>query len=301
MDRPIPIDGYVVERKKLTGFTWVRCHESHVPVPEFTISNLLEEADYQFRVSAVNAYGQSPFLEFPGSLHLEPVLAVKTPLTTVEAVPGGDALFTVDLTTTCSGTWYLNGKVLQESETYIIKRTQTTHTLIIKNVTKNDDGAEVKFVANNVETSTKMRVKGAAVRFTNKSRDIEKVSARLREEAKLQAELSDAEATVKWMKDGQELKTSEKYELQTVGKRHILKIRNTAAEDAGVYECTCEGDRMLYQLSVKVFWGSERYMNEPMTFFFLPKLLTWGLSSSNAGGDREISAAFGSCRLRGRR
>lgn len=70
MHRPIPIDGYVVERKKLTGFTWVRCHESHVPVPEFTVSNLSEEADYQFRVSAVNAHGQSPYLEFPGSMHL---------------------------------------------------------------------------------------------------------------------------------------------------------------------------------------------------------------------------------------
>ncbi|XP_053913945.1 obscurin isoform X12 [Cuculus canorus] len=251
MDRPIPVDGYIVERKKLTGFTWTRCHESHVPVPEFTVSNLSEEADYQFRVSAVNAYGQSPYLEFPGSVHLEPVLAVKTPLTTAEAVAGGDALFTVDLTRTCSGTWYLNGKVLQESETYIIKRTQTTHTLIIKNVTKTDDGAEVKFVANNVDTSTKIRVKGAAVRFTNKSRDIEKVSARLWEEAKLLAELSDTEATVKWMKDGKELKASEKYELQSVGKKHILKIRNTAAEDAGVYECICEGDKMVYQLSVK--------------------------------------------------
>uniref|UniRef100_A0A663M3I2 Obscurin n=1 Tax=Athene cunicularia TaxID=194338 RepID=A0A663M3I2_ATHCN len=260
MDRPIPIDGYIVERKKLTGFTWVRCHESHVPVPEVTVSNLLEEADYQFRVCAVNAYGQSPYLEFPGSMHLGPVLAVKTPLTTVEAVPGGDALFTLDLTTTCSGTWYLNGKALHESETCIIKRTQTTHTLIIKNVTKNDDGAEVKFVANNVDTSTKMRVKApglagfsdcAAAIFINKSREIEKVSARVREETKLQAELSDTEATVKWMKDGKELKASEKYELQTVGKRHILKIHNTAAEDAGVYECVCDEDKMLFQLSVK--------------------------------------------------
>lgn len=70
MERPIPVDGYIVERKKLTGFTWVRCHESHVPGPELTVSNLSEEADYQFRVSAVNAYGQSPYLEFPGSLHL---------------------------------------------------------------------------------------------------------------------------------------------------------------------------------------------------------------------------------------
>lgn len=85
---------------------------------------------------------------------------MKSPLTTGEAVPGGDAMFTIDLTTTCCGTWYLSGKVLQESETCIIKRTQTTHSLIIKNVTKNDDGAEVKFVAKNVDVSTKMRVRG---------------------------------------------------------------------------------------------------------------------------------------------
>lgn len=92
---------------------------------------------------------------------------------------------------------------------------------------------------------------GAAVRFTNKSRDIEKVSARLHEEAKLQAELSDTDTTVKWMKDGKELKASEKYELQAVGKKHILKIRNIATEDAGVYQCVCEGDKMVFQLSVK--------------------------------------------------
>ncbi|XP_041899175.1 obscurin isoform X8 [Corvus kubaryi] len=276
MDRPIPVDGYIVERKKLTGFTWVRCHESHVPVPELTVSNLSEEADYQFRVSAVNAYGQSPYLEFPGSLHLEPVLAVKNPLTTAEVAPGGDAHFTVDLTKTCSGTWYLNGKVLQESETYIINRTQTTHTLVIKKVTNKDDGAEVKFVASGVETSTKMRVKGAAVRFTNKSKDVEKVSTRLREEAKLQAELSDTEATVKWMKDGKELKASEKYELQTVGKRRILKIRSAAEQDAGVYECVCEGDKMLFQLSVKALAN------------FINKEKTGGVIKAIAGKQAEF-------------
>ncbi|XP_059694276.1 obscurin isoform X5 [Haemorhous mexicanus] len=276
MERPIPVDGYIVERKKLTGFTWVRCHESHVPSPELTVSNLAEEADYQFRVSAVNAYGQSPYLEFPGSLHLEPILAVKNPLTTAEVAPGGDALFTVDLTKTCSGTWYLNGKALQESETYIINRTQTTHTLVIKNVTRKDDGAEVKFVASDVETSTKMRVRGAAVRFTNKTKDTEKVSARLREEAKLQAELSDTEATVKWMKDGKELKASEKYEFQSVGKRRILKIRSAAEEDAGVYECVCEGDKMVYQLSVKALAN------------FVNKEKTGGVVKATAGKRAEL-------------
>uniref|UniRef100_A0A8C3F909 Obscurin n=1 Tax=Chrysemys picta bellii TaxID=8478 RepID=A0A8C3F909_CHRPI len=251
MEQLILIDGYLVERKKLTGFTWMRCHQSHIPVPEFTVSDLAEEADYQFRVSAVNSYGQSSYLEFPGTLHLEPALAVKTPLTNVEATAGGDATFIVDLTTDCSGTWYLNGKAIQSSEIYIIRRTKTTHLLTIKNVTKNDDGAEVKFVAKNVETSTKMNVKAAAVRITNKSGDIEKVSARLREEAQLWAELSDAAAAVKWTKNGKEIQASPKYELKTAEKKRILKIHNITAEDAGLYECVCEGDDIVYQLSVK--------------------------------------------------
>ncbi|XP_025067416.1 obscurin isoform X15 [Alligator sinensis] len=250
-DRPIPIDGYVVERKKLMGFTWMRCHESPVPVPEFTVSDLSEEGDYQFRVSAVNSYGQSPYLEFLGSQHLEPVPAVRTPLTAVEAIAGGNATFSIDLTTICSGTWYLNSKALESSDIYIIKRTKTTHILIIKNVTKKDDGAEVKFVANNVESSTKMRIRGAAVRITNKSGDVEKVSARLHEEAQLRAELSDAAAAVTWLKDGKELKAGQKYDLQTAEKKRVLKIRDVAAEDAGLYECICEGDRIVYQLSVK--------------------------------------------------
>ncbi|XP_074841400.1 obscurin isoform X2 [Carettochelys insculpta] len=251
MEQLIPIDGYLVERKKLTGFTWIRCHQSPVPIPEFTVSDLSEEADYQFRVSAVNNYGQSSYLEFPGTLHLEPALAVKTALTDVEAMAGGDATFIVDLTTACSGTWYLNGKTLQSSETYVIRRTETTHILTIKNITKNDDGAEVKFVAKNAETSAKMRVKAAAVRITNKSGDIEKVSARLHEEAQLWAELSDLAAAVKWLKDGKEIQASPKYELKATEKKRILKIHRVTAEDAGLYECVCEGDKIVYNLSVK--------------------------------------------------
>lgn len=71
MDRPVPIDGYIVERKKLGAMSWVRCHESpNVPTPEFTVSHVPDEGSFQFRVSAVNSYGQSPHLEFPGTLYL---------------------------------------------------------------------------------------------------------------------------------------------------------------------------------------------------------------------------------------
>uniref|UniRef100_A0A8C9UAX4 Obscurin n=1 Tax=Serinus canaria TaxID=9135 RepID=A0A8C9UAX4_SERCA len=239
MERPIPVDGYIVERKKLTGFTWVRCHESHVPSPELTVSNLAEEADYQFRVSAVNAYGQSPYLEFPGSLHLEPILAVKNPLTTAEVAPGGDALFTVDLTKTCSGTWYLNGKVLQESETYIINRTQTTHTLVVKNVTRKDDGAEVKFVANDVETSTKMRVRGIYL------------SVSPSESLELVCEVSAAGGAVVWRKDQTEVKQDQRTTIVCQGTQRKLIIKKVTQQDQGSYTCETKDDRTTFQVKVR--------------------------------------------------
>ena len=54
---------------------------------------------------------------------------MKTPLKAVEAVEGGEVTFSVDLTTASSGEWFL-------------------------------DGAELKFVANGIESSIRMEVRG---------------------------------------------------------------------------------------------------------------------------------------------
>ncbi|XP_029444171.1 obscurin isoform X11 [Rhinatrema bivittatum] len=253
MERPIHIDGYIVEYKKLMDVSWMRCHESgNVPVPELAVNNVSEEGDYQFRVSAVNSFGQSPHLDFPGTLHLEPKADVKTPLKAVEVSLGGEAIFSIDLTAASSGKWLLNGRVIQSSESYIITRTKNTHILIIKNVSQRDDDTEVKFVSNNIESSTRLRVKAVPVRFTNKSGDVEKISARLHEEAQLLAEISDQAVAVRWIKDGKELKASQKYEFQSMERKRILKVREVTSEDSGIYECICEGDKIVYQLSVKV-------------------------------------------------
>uniref|UniRef100_A0A8C0IUF7 Obscurin n=1 Tax=Chelonoidis abingdonii TaxID=106734 RepID=A0A8C0IUF7_CHEAB len=252
MKQLILIDGYVVERKKLTGFTWMRCHQSHIPITEFTVSDLAEEADYQFRVSAVNSYGQSSYLEFPGTLHLEPALAVKTPLADVEAIAGGDATFIVDLTTDCSGTWYLNGKAIQSSEIYIIRRTKTTHLLTIKNVTKNDDGAEVKFVAKNVETSTKMKVKGSLISSISSFCQGRQggLVATLTESATLSCEVAQAKTEVKWYKDGKLITSSKKFKVVSEVKSRLLVVEQVEKNDAGEYTCEAAGE-VLVQKEVK--------------------------------------------------
>uniref|UniRef100_H3A8L3 Obscurin, cytoskeletal calmodulin and titin-interacting RhoGEF n=1 Tax=Latimeria chalumnae TaxID=7897 RepID=H3A8L3_LATCH len=160
MDRPVPVAGYLVERRRLGSVTWFRCHDSEsVPGPEFTISGLSEKGDYQFRITAVNSFGQSSCLEFPGTIHLEPLTSVKTPLKDVEVSAEGEATFSVELAAVCSGLWILNGRVLQSNESFVIMRTKNIHTLIIRDVRGLQDGAEVRFRANNIESCANLRIK----------------------------------------------------------------------------------------------------------------------------------------------
>lgn len=70
-DRPVPIKGYIVEKRKVGAQTWQRCSAGETIVStEITICNFTEEASYQFRISAMNDFGQSPYLEVPGSFYL---------------------------------------------------------------------------------------------------------------------------------------------------------------------------------------------------------------------------------------
>ncbi|XP_042333180.1 obscurin isoform X8 [Sceloporus undulatus] len=250
MDRPIPIDGYLVERKKLTGFSWLKCHESPVPETEFTMSNPPEEADYQFRVSAVNNYGQSDYLEFPGTLHLEPVLAVRSPLRNVEVAPGRDATFTVDLTNTCSGSWYINGTAVENSDKYIITRTKTKHSLTVKRVTSAFKEAEVKFVTNNnIESSAKIKLKDEVATFANDSAP--GISVKLSEKFELVCEVSSATEGVVWKKGKKDVKPDQRVTYVAEGLQRKLIVKSAIKQDEGLYSCETMNDRLTFLVEVK--------------------------------------------------
>uniref|UniRef100_A0A4W2F8C5 non-specific serine/threonine protein kinase n=2 Tax=Bos indicus x Bos taurus TaxID=30522 RepID=A0A4W2F8C5_BOBOX len=250
-DRPAAIEGYLVEKKRLGAYTWSRCHEDEwVTTPELTVAGVAEEGEFQFRVSAVNSFGQSPYLEFPGTVHLAPQLAVKTPLKAVEAVEGGEVTFSVDLTTASSGEWFLDGRVLKASSVYVIQRDGTRHTLTIRSVPVSLHGAELKFVANGIESSIRMEVRGRDPRPAPAAAARE-VLARLHEEAQLLAELSDQAAAVTWLKDGHTLSPGPKYEVQASAGQRALLVRDVKREDAGLYECVSRGSRIAYQLLVQ--------------------------------------------------
>ena len=58
-DGGAPVLHYVVERREVRGPRWVRMQQATVRAPPYTLTNVLEGNQYEFRVSAENVIGVS--------------------------------------------------------------------------------------------------------------------------------------------------------------------------------------------------------------------------------------------------
>ncbi|XP_069047870.1 myosin binding protein Ca isoform X2 [Lepisosteus oculatus] len=68
---------------------------------------------------------------------------------------------------------------------------------------------------------------------------------------KLAVELSDPDATVKWLRNGQEIKPSAKYIFENVGLKRILIINKATLADDAAYECVVGEDKCFTEVFVK--------------------------------------------------
>ncbi|XP_043082200.1 obscurin isoform X18 [Puntigrus tetrazona] len=260
-ERPVPITGYIVERRKVGAQTWVKVTSTTVSSTEYTISEISEEASYQFRISAVNDFGQSAHLEVPGTFYLEPTASVKTGLVNCSAHVGEEATFTVELSAVCSGSWTINERMIRSGSEYLITRSKTTHTLVIREVSMELNGSQVKFVGGGSQSVSTLSVKAARARFTNKSSQVEVFTYSMHSSAQMYTEVSDSSIQVVWMKNGKELRMGKKYEATSVERKRILTVHNVDREDVGIYECMCDGDKMSVQLALKE--EPAKFVNKP--------------------------------------
>lgn len=76
------------------------------------------------------------------------------------AVSGEEFSISVELSAVCSGFWSLNGRLLRSGSEYLITKSKNIHTLLIRVVTMEMNGTEIKFVGGGSQSSCILSVKG---------------------------------------------------------------------------------------------------------------------------------------------
>ncbi|KAM4558647.1 obscurin-like protein 1 isoform 8-T8 [Odontesthes bonariensis] len=252
--RKNPPSGYVLERQEVgTGSQeWLQCltTESATSV-EILGDSVPCEADYRFRICSVNKYGKSNNVEFPRTVHLVPVARIQAPLQDALVPEGQDAFFSIELSASVIGTWFLNGTQLQEDEHYAMRRSRTHQSLRIRGVRDTDNGAEITFIAYGIRDSAALYIQAPLVKFSPLSEMDRNKFVEIGNPIVLYCELSDPVVPVHWYRNGVELQTVEGLHIQSEGTMRRIVIQSAEFSHSGVYCCDAIDDVIRFNVEVE--------------------------------------------------
>ncbi|KAJ8349563.1 hypothetical protein SKAU_G00246930 [Synaphobranchus kaupii] len=259
-----PPSGYVLERQEVGSQEWLQCLTTDsATAVEILGDSVPCEADYRFRICSVNKYGRSSHVEFPRAAHLVPVAKIQAPLQDALVPEGQDASFSIELSASVIGTWFLNGTQLQEDERFAMRRSRTHHSLRIRGVRNTDNGVEITFIACGVRDSAALYIQAPLVKFTPLSEMDRNKFVEVGIPIVLYCELSDPAAPVHWYKNGVELHTVEGLNIQSEGNMRRIVIQSAEFSHSGVYSCDAIDDVIRFNVEVEA---------PPVRFSALPEV-----------------------------
>ncbi|XP_056321765.1 obscurin-like protein 1 isoform X19 [Danio aesculapii] len=261
--RKNPPSGYIIERQEVGSQEWLQCLTTDSATSVEILGDSVPcEADYRFRICSVNKYGRSGNVEFPRAVHLVPVARIQAPLQDALVPEGQDACFTIELSASVIGTWFLNGNQLQDDERFSIRRSRTHQSLRIRGVRDTDNGAEITFIAYGIRDSAALYIQAPLVKFTPLSEMDRNKFVEVGNPIVLYCELSDPEAPVRWYKNGVELQSMEGLHIQSEGTMRRIVIQSAEFSHSGVYSCDAIDDVIRFNVEVEA---------PPVTFANIPE------------------------------
>ena len=85
---------------------------------------------------------------------------IQAPLQDALVPEGQEACFSIELSASVIGTWFLNGTQLQDDDRYTTRRSRTHQSLRIRGVRETDNGAEITFIAYGIRDSAALYIQG---------------------------------------------------------------------------------------------------------------------------------------------
>ncbi|XP_048342589.1 obscurin-like protein 1 isoform X3 [Sphaerodactylus townsendi] len=248
-----PPSSYILERQAVGEAEWVTCLTTDVAsMIEVPGDGVPQEADYRFRVCSANQYGCSGHVEFPGSVHLVPRAHVQRGLQDVRVHIGRDAVFSVQLSAAINGSWFLNGKRLEEEDQQCqITQSGVDYTMQINNVQLAAAEYEVKFEANGVKECAVLHVQAPQVHITPVPEARRHRTLLTGMPLVLECEVSIPDSAICWLKDGNTVASDDgALVVQSEGNIHRLLIPSVCSLDSGTYTCDTGDDAVNFTVTV---------------------------------------------------
>ncbi|XP_033623906.1 obscurin isoform X2 [Fukomys damarensis] len=169
-------------------------------------------------------------------------------LQAVEAKEQGVATMEVELShPSVEGVWTRDGVRLQPGPTCHLVVNGPIHSLTLSGLRPQDSGL-VTFRAEGLQTSARLVVTELPVTFSHPLQD---VVATQKEKVTLECELSRPSVTVRWLKDGLELKPGKAVGMTAQGTRRSLVIYCCEVGDQGMYVCDAGDSQSCASLEVQ--------------------------------------------------
>nr|XP_025950533.1 obscurin-like protein 1 [Dromaius novaehollandiae] len=250
-----PPSSYVLERQEVSSSEWVHCLTTDLAsLVEVLGDSVPCEADYRFRICAVNKYGRSGPVEFPGSVHLVPAARLERGLQDARVRDGEDAHFSLELSASVRGAWFLNGARLDNEEgaggRYCMQHCKTEHSLLIRGARLAESGAQVVFVSSGIRDSATLHVQApqAHIALVPEAQLLRKQPAGL--PVLLECEVSPPGAPVRWLKDGEAVPLDDVIAVQAEGCTRRLLVRSAGPSDSGIYTCDAGDEAVSFVVTV---------------------------------------------------
>ncbi|TSL54341.1 Obscurin [Bagarius yarrelli] len=193
-------------------------------------------------------------------LSVEPrKVKVRKGLSEIQTFERETASFEVELThSNVEGTWLKDGNRLKSNNRCRMTSKDCVHSLTISNLSLEDTGTYT-FSTENTRSSARLTVKETPVSILKK---LENSTYPEGTGVTMECELSKYNVTVKWTKDGEELKPGKSHRIYSMGRKCFLQIVKCQTGDAGVYVCdagdaTTSCSLEVYERDLEVLQGLE--------------------------------------------
>ncbi|XP_076198913.1 obscurin-like protein 1 [Aptenodytes patagonicus] len=171
---------------------------------------------------------------------------IQTPLADVETFEKETATFHLELShPSVPGVWTRDGIRVKPSSTCRISATGCGHSLTLEGLALEDSGT-ITFTTDTLRCSARLLVREPPVTMVRVPRDLGVLETGV---ASFECELSRPSVEVKWLKDGQELRSGPNCRIYSAGRRRVLQLSRCELADAGTYTCDagdCRASAMLH-------------------------------------------------------